>query len=180
MKNKLLFITSLIILYTNISFAQMELNAGFNAGGGFISANSPNEGAFTSSIFIGGYLSPQDYISTRLGFIYGTDLNSIVPGSRRQYNPSIKGFYLKGIYSYYVNESFYMEQGLGLLTLNDRIYVDRNDWDFGIVISLLAGIDLRENFQNGFRIGLGLEYGLTFLNYTIQYYSTHFQLQYIF
>jgi hypothetical protein len=179
MINKYL-ITALIIFGGSISFAQAELSAGVNAGGGFISANSPNEGAFTSSVFIGGYLSPGDYISTRLGFVYATDLNSIVPGNRRRYNPSIKGFYLKGIYSYYITNSFYMEQGLGFLTLNDRIYSDRNNWDFGIVLSLLAGVDLRENFQNGFRIGLGLEYGLTFLNYTIQYYSTHFQVQYIF
>src|SRR4030065_1646947 len=158
---KLFFITCLIIFWSSISFAQTEMSAGINAGGGFISANSPNEGAFTSSIFIGGYLNPGDYISTRLGFFYATDLNSIVPGSRRQYNPSIKGFYLKGIYSYYITNSFYMEQGLGLLTLNERIYSDRNNWDFGIVLSLLAGVDLRENFQNGFRIGLGVEYGLT-------------------
>ncbi len=179
MINKFFLITAFIIWYS-ISFAQTEMSAGINAGGGFISANSPNEGAFTSSVFIGGYLSPGDYISTRLGFIYATDLNSIVPGSRRQHYPSIKGFYVKGIYSYYITESFYMEQGFGLLTLNDRIYSDRNKWDLGIVLSLLAGIDLRENLQNGIRIGLGLEYGLTFLNYTIQYYSTHFQLQYIF
>jgi len=179
MINKFFLATAFIMLGC-FSFAQTELNAGINAGGGFISANSPNEGAFTSSFFIGAYLSPEDYISTRLGFIYAADLNSIVPGSRRQYYPSIKGLYIKGIYSYYPAESFYMEQGLGLLTLNDRIYSDRNNWDFGIVLSLLAGIDLRENLWNGFRIGLGLEYGLTFLSYTIQYYSTHFQLQYIF
>ncbi|HSP86828.1 MAG TPA: hypothetical protein VLN45_01740, partial [Ignavibacteriaceae bacterium] len=125
-------------------------------------------------------LVPGDYIATRVGFIYAADLNSLVPGSRKQYYPSVQGFYLKGIYSYFITNNFYTEQGLGLLTLNDRIYSDRNEWDFGIVLSLLAGIDLRENFQNGFRIGLGLEYGLTFLNYTIQFYSTQFQLQYVF
>ena len=174
------FLTTAFIMWGCFSFAQTEVSAGINAGGGFITANSPNEEAFTSSVFIEAYLSPEDYISIRLGFIYAADINSIVPGSRRQYYPSVKGFYLKGIYSYYISYSFYMEQGLGLLTLNDRVYSDRNNWDLGIVLSLLAGIDLRDKLQNGFRIGLGLEYGLTFLNYTIQYYSTHFQLQYIF
>lgn len=161
-------------------FAQTEISAGINAGGGFISANSPDEGAFTTAVFIDGYLNPGDYISARIGFIYAADFNSIVPDSRKQYYPSIKGFYLKGIYSYYLTENFYMEQGLGLLTLNDRVYSDRNNWDYGIVISLLAGIDFRENLRSGFKLGIGLEYGITLVNYTIQYYSTYFQLQYIF
>jgi len=180
MINKIFSTLVLIFFCNSILSAQTEINAGVNIGGGFISANSPNEGAFTSSVFIGGYLNPGDYISTRLGFIYAADFNSIVPGSRKQYYPSVKGFYLKGIYSSYITGSFYTEQGLGLLTLNDRIYSDRNDWDFGIVISLLAGVDFRDYTINGFKIGLGLEYGLTFLNYSIQYYSTHFQLQYVF
>ena len=180
MNNKLLLFTAFLIWCADFSFSQSELNIGAAAGAGFISSNSPNEGAFTSSIFVGGYLNPGDYISTRIGFLYATDLNSIVPGSNKQYYPSIKGFYLKGIYSYYITNSFYTEQGLGLITLNDRIYSDRNNWDYGIVISLLAGIDFREISRNGFRIGLGLEYGLTLVNYNIQYYSTHFQIQYIF
>lgn len=180
MRNKLLLTAAIIIFYSGISAPQSEISIGVNAGGGFISANSPNEGAFTSSVFIGGYLNPGDYIATRLGFIYAADFNSIVPGGREQYYPSIKGFYLEGIYSNYITESFYMDQGLGLITLNDRIYSDRNDWDLGIVISLLAGVDLREYSLNGFKIGLGLEYGVTFINYSIQYYSTHFQLQYVF
>ncbi len=180
MKNKFLFISAFIFCSGTFLFSQSEMSIGISAGAGFISANSPSEGAFTSEIFTGGYINPGDYISTRLGFIYATDLNSIVPGSRKQYYPFIKGFYVKGIYSYYLTESFYTEQGLGLLTLNDRIYSDRNNWDYGIVLSLLAGIDFRENRGNGFKAGLGLEYGLTVVNYSIQYYSTHFQLQYVF
>ncbi|RPI70231.1 MAG: hypothetical protein EHM47_12480 [Ignavibacteriales bacterium] len=180
MINKILIVLVFIISLQSISNAQSEINIGINAGGGFISANSPNEGVFTSGIFIGGYLSPGDYISTRLGFIYAADFNSIIPESSREYYPSVKGFYLKGIYSSFITGNFYTEQGLGLLALHDKIYSDRNNWDFGIVISLLAGIDFREYTLNGFRIGLGLEYGLTFLNYSIQYYSTFFQLQYVF
>ncbi len=178
MINKI-FLIVFILLGLDRASAQIEINAGASVGGGFISANSPNEGAFTSSVFIGGYFTPSDYISTRIGFIYAADFNSILPGSRRNYNPSIRGFYLKGLYTTYPAGNFYMEQGLGLLTLNDRVYSDRNEWDAGIVISLLAGIDLREYTVSGFKIGLGLEYGVTFIKYAIQYYSTNFQVQYV-
>lgn len=180
MINKFCFTFAFIILFCSLTFAQIEYSAGINAGGGFISANSPNEGAFTSSIFLDAYLNPEDYLSTRIGFIYATDFNSLVPGSRKQHYPSVKGLYIKGVYSYYITHDLFMEQSLGLLTLNDKIYSDRNTWDFGIVVSLTAGIDFREEYENGFRLGIGLEYGTTFIRYTIQYYTTFFQLQYIF
>jgi hypothetical protein len=179
MKNKL---TGLLFAFflTCTSYPQADLSVGAYAGGGAISANSPNEGAFSSSVFIEAYLSPFDYLSTRLSFIYATDFNSLVPESSNQYYPSVKGISLKGVYSYYLNYNFYIEQGLGLVTLNDRIYSDRNNWDYGVILSLLAGIDLRQVTINGFRMGLGMEYGLTFFNYSIQYYSVHFLVQYLF
>jgi hypothetical protein len=180
MIKKLFLIVVFFFLGLSSTSAQSEINIGASAGGGFISANSPNEGAFTSSVFIGGYLNPTDYISTRIGFIYAADFNSILPGSNRNYYPSIKGFYLKGLYTTYPAGNFYLEQGLGLLALNDMIFSDRDNWDAGIVISLLAGVDFREYTVNGFRIGLGIEYGVTFINYSIQYYSTNFQVQYVF
>ncbi len=166
-------------IYSN-SFSQIEASIGGYVGGGIISANSPNEETFASSVFIESYLDPADYISTRLSFIYATDFNSIIPESRNQYYPSIKAFSLKGIYTVYLNYNFYFEQGLGFITINDRIYSDRNNWDYGITASLLVGTDLRQNTINGFKLGLGMEYGLTFYNYSIQYFSVHFQAQFTF
>jgi hypothetical protein len=174
-------ISLIIVVVLNFcTYAQMEVSAGLYTGGGVINANSPNQGVFASSVFVDAYLNPSDYLSARLSFIYATDLNSLVPESRNQYYPSVKGISLKGIYSFYLNYNFYIEQGLGLAILNDRIYSDRNNWDCGVMASLLAGIDLRQNTLYGFRIGLGMEYGITFFNYSIRYYSIHFLMQYIF
>lgn len=169
----------LVFLFNFCIYAQMDVSAGVYAGGGVISANSPTQGAFTSSVFVESYLNPSDYLSVRLSFIYATDFNSLVPESRNQYYPSVKGISLKGIYTFYLNYNLYIEQGLGIATLNERIYSDRNNWDYGAIASLLAGIDLRQNTLYGFKIGLGMEYGLTFFNYSIQYYSIHFLAQYI-
>lgn len=175
------FITILsLVFFACITYSQSKFSAGAYVGGGIISANSPNRGAFATSVFIEAFLSSFDYFSTRLSFIYATDFNSIVPGNRSQYNPSVKGISLRGVYSYYLNYNFYIEQGLGLITLNDRLYSDRDNWDYGVIISSLAGIDLRKGPLNGFRIGIGMEFGLTFFNYSVQYYSIHFLAQYIF
>jgi hypothetical protein len=175
------YLVFIIILSLNTySYSQIEASAGVYTGGGVISANSPTQTAFTSSVFIEAFLNPVDYLSARLSFLYATDFNSLIPESRNQYYPFIRGISLKGIYTFYFTSNIFMEQGLGGVVLNDRVYIDRNDWDFGVILSLLAGVDLRKEEYNGFRIGIGTEYGLTFMNYSPQYFSIHFQAQYIF
>ena len=174
------FIFIFILSLNTCSYSQIEASAGVYTGGGVISSNSPGQTVFTSSVFIEAYLNPMDYLSARLSFIYATDFNSLIPESKSQYYPFIKGVSLKGIYTFYFTSNIFMEQGLGAVMLNDRVYIDRNDWDLGVIFSLLGGVDLRREEYNGFRIGVGTEYGLTFMNYSPQYFSIHFQAQYIF
>jgi hypothetical protein len=169
-----------LLFFSARSYSQIDLSVGAYTGGGIISANSPGQTAFTSSVFIEAYLNPMDYLSARLSFIYATDFNSLIPESRNQYYPFIKGVSLKGIYTFYFTSNIFMEQGLGGVLLNDRIYTDRNNWDLGVIFSLLGGVDFRKVEYTGFKIGIGTEYGLTFMNYSVQYFSIHFQGQYIF
>jgi hypothetical protein len=174
------FVFMFILFLSTSTYSQIEASAGVYTGGGVISANSPSQTAFTSSVFIEAFLSPIDYLAARLSFIYATDFNSIIPESRNQYYPFVKGVSLKGIYTFYFTSNIFMEQGLGAVMLNDRVYIDRNDWDLGVILSLLGGVDLRREDYTGFRIGIGTEYGLTFMNYSAQYFSIHFQAQCIF
>ncbi|OGU26988.1 MAG: hypothetical protein A2057_15280 [Ignavibacteria bacterium GWA2_35_9] len=180
MIKKIYLVFFVLIIFNSYSYSQMEISTGVYTGGGIISANSPGQTAFTSSVFVDAYLNPEDYLSARLSFIFATDFNSLIPESRNQYYPFIKGLSLKGVYTYYFTTNIFMEQGLGGLLLNDRIYIDRNNWDFGVIFSLLGGVDLRKEEYNGFKIGIGTEYGMTFMNYSIQYFSIHFQGQYVF
>jgi hypothetical protein len=43
------------------------------------------------------------------------------------------------------------------------------------VFSVLVGLDLRHGVEKGFRIGLGGEYGLTFTNTSVRYFSVYLQ-----
>jgi len=175
------YLVFIIVLFLSAcSYSQIEASAGVYTGGGVISANSPSQTVFTSSVFIEAFLNPMDYLAARLSFIYATDFNSLIPESKNQYYPFIRGISLKGIYTFYFTSNIFMEQGLGGVVLNDRVYIDRNDWDLGVIGSLLWGVDLRKEDYNGFKVGVGTEYGLTFMNYSPQYFSIHFQAQYIF
>ena len=74
----------------------------------------------------------------------------IVPGSTNRYFPFVKGFSLKATTFQPVNNSVYIEEAAGLSLLNDRIFDGADQWDYGVVFSLLGGLDLRNNSPIGF------------------------------
>ena len=88
------------------------------------------------------------------------------------------GFNFKGITTQYFDGKIFLEEGVGLLALNDRTFIDTNVWDYGVVLSLSAGFDIRNFDLKGFRIGAGVEYGITFFNTLPQYSSVHLFLHY--
>lgn len=170
-----------IILFVNKeSFTQESLSIGGYLGGGVISGNTTSNGSASSSIFV--EVDPGFYqdLSFRLSFLYNTDFNSILPNATKRYYPFIKGFGLKGITFQNIEPNFYIEEGLGLIILNDRTISGTDEWDYGANFSLAAGFDLRNLYMKGFKISLGTEYGLTFFNTLASYFSLYFQTQYFF
>ncbi len=174
-----LLILSTIIFITSINLNAQSFSVGGYLGGGFIKSNSPNEGSFTSSLFVD-FAPPVSSVSYRLSFLYHGYFAMIVPGSTNRYFPFVRGFSLKATTSQPVNEFVYIEEAAGLLTLNDRIFEGADEWDYGITFSILGGLDLRNNSPTGFKIGVGTEFGLTFNNNNAEYFSIHFQTQYVF
>lgn len=178
-KIKFFFAVILLILFSNKINAQSNFSAGTYIGGGYISGNSPKIGSFNTSIFIEFKTPLSDFIFTRLSFIYGQDIDALF-GARKNYFPFLKGISLKGMMYQDLSDNFYLEEGVGLLYLNDRIFNNSTADDFGVLFSLTGGVDLRKDNPEGFKLGIGTEYGLTFNNTLANYLSFHFQLQYFF
>ena len=153
---------------------------GLTLGGGFFSGNSPNVSAFTSSLFVNSPPVFNDAFSLRLSFFYDADYNVLLPNSTNQYNPFIKGISLKGIVTQRMDPIYYVDEGIGVLVLNDRIFSGISATDYGIVISVGAGFDLRKNSTRGFLIGAGTDYSFTFTNTFVKYFSIHLTGQYYF
>ena len=178
--NKKILLSLALSLFLSISvLAQSDISIGVYLGGGSISSNSPSEGSFGTSVFIQVDIPIFEEVFPRLSFIYARDFSSLIPDSRQTYFPYLSGFSLKGVTSQYFDNNIFLEQAVGILTLRDRTFIDRNSWEYGIVLSIAGGFDLRNYNLKGFKIGAGVEYGLTFTGNLPQYFNLFLQFQYV-
>ncbi len=177
-----IFFFCIIIILFFPSFANAQkaskFGIGGNLGGGFISGVAASQGSFFSSIYID-FLTPfSDYVYPRISFIYSQDFNSLLPGTRSDYFPFVKGISVKAVTSQPVSGKMYLEESIGLLYLNDRTISGTNDDNYGVSFSLTTGFDFRNLNGTGFRLGVGSEFGQTFNNGLAQFLSVYFQTLY--
>jgi hypothetical protein len=177
---RLILASIFLISFQIISFAQFKISIGGTVGGGFLRGNSPSVGAFTSSVFLETNTVLFQEVFPRLSFVFAKDFNAIVPNVKKPYFPYVKGISFKGITSQYFDGNYFLEEGVGLLALNDRTFSDTDSWNFGVVISINGGFDLRGFNLDGFKLGAGAEYGITFTNSLPQYSSIHLFTHYTF
>jgi len=167
-----------IFFFCSTSYAQLRIGFGGSTGGGAIKGESPSIGAFTTSIFIETNTVLFLEVTPRLSFIYARDFNAILPNVKKSYLPYVQGFTLKGIVTQYFENQIFIEEGVGLLALNDRTFSDTDVWGYGVVLSLSGGWDLRGFNLSGFKLGAGIEFGITFNNTLVQYSSLHLYCDY--
>jgi hypothetical protein len=173
-------IAFLITIFFLIAKAEgQDLSIGGFAGGGTVGGFSASTGAFTSSLFAEAS-TPFFGFNTRLSFVYAQDFNALLPGSTYKYYPFVKAVSLKAIFTQPLSDPFYLEEGFGPVVINDRTFGNVNEWNYGSVFSIAAGIDFRKYEMNGFKVGPGVEYAITFGNTFAKYFSIHAQLQYYF
>ena len=168
----------LVLLLTSLSSAQFKVGTGGYLGGGTIKGQSLSIGTFTASAFVETNNILFLEVSPRLSIIYARDFNALLPNTSKPYLPYMWGVNLKGITTQYFENRIFLEEGIGLLALNDRTFSDTDSWSYGVVLSLSGGWDLRGFDLDGFKIGGGIEYGITFNNTLAQYSSLHIYFTY--
>lgn len=180
MKNyKSLLVLIFCLIFSNEVLSQQTFGAGAYLGGGVISGNTSEKGSFSSSLFF--EIDPGLYkdLSFRFSFLYHTDFNSILPGSTKRYYPYLKGLGLKGITFQNIQPYFFIEEGVGIIALNDRTISGTDEWDYGASFSIAAGFDFRKFENKGFKLSLGTEYGLTFFKTLPSFFTLYFQFLYL-
>ena len=175
---KAFFTLAFILIVSTPMYSQMRVSAGGFIGGGTIQGNSPSIGAFTASVFIETNTTLFLEVTPRLSYVFARDFNAIIPNTTQPYNPFVQGITFKGITTQYFEDKLFLEEGVGLLALNDRTFSDTDVWSFGVVLSLSGGWDLRGFNLDGFKLGAGIEFGITFNNTLARYSSVHLYFNY--
>lgn len=178
MPTKYLLLIILVLTINLSASAQFRISIGGTVGGGFLKGNSPSVGAVTASLFLETNTILFSEVYPRLGVIFAKDFNAIIPNVDKPYFPFVQGVTFKGVTTQYFNGRYFLEESVGLLALNDRTFSDTNNWNYGVVLSLNGGFDLRGFNLDGFKLGAGAEYGITFTNALPQYSSIHLFIQY--
>lgn len=155
--------------------AQSGIGVGGCLGGGVISGNSPNVSAFSSSIYFEFKTPLSEDIIPRISFIYAQDFNRLLPGSTNKYFPFLKGISLKGVGSQDISDNYFVEESAGIITINDHTFSDVDEWNFGVVSSIIAGFDFRDNLNTGWRLGGGMEFAFSFANTFAKYLTFNVQ-----
>lgn len=175
---KVKIILAQLVFFVSLTFSQTEFSVGGCLGGGQFSGNSVSVGGFTSSLFIEMNTPLFEEVFPRLSFIFTKDFNAILPNSTQTYNPFVIGLNFKGVTTQYFDGKLFLEEGVGITVLNDRTFSDTDVWDYGVVISISAGFDLRDFNLKGFKLGAGAEYGMTFFDTLPKYSSLHLFIHY--
>ena len=178
---KLLTVFFLLGIF-GLSNGQVKIQSvGAYAGFGNIKGNSTGVASFTTSIFFDANFFFSEAIDYRFSFFYARKFEALLPDqSNFRYFPFHKGLSIKAILRQPLTEYFFLEEGIGLLALNDQTFSDTDVWAFGTAFHLLAGLDFTGGNSTGFKIGVGSEVGLTFIETTPQFFSLHFQTVYYF
>jgi hypothetical protein len=179
MVKKLLAVIFLVLFLFVPRAKAQNISIGGFIGGGTVQGFSASTGAFTSSLFAE-LSTPFFGFNTRLSFVYGQDFNFLLPGSTNRYYPFLKAYTLKAIFIQPLSSPFFLEEGFGPALIEDRTFSDVDEWNYGTAFSIAAGMDLREYKITGFKVGVGVEYSITFGNTFAKYISVHLQGQYYF
>jgi hypothetical protein len=171
-----------VLSMANISYAQVKnFNAGAYIGAGEIKGNSPSITSLGLNLFFDFKTYFIKDVSFRFNFLYARKVEYFLPeNSRGKYYPFISVLGLKAFIQQSLGGVFFIEEGTGIIVLHDRTFSDTDVWDLGTAFNILAGIDSRNLKSEGFTIGLGIEYGITFNNTTASYFLTYIQAQYHF
>ncbi len=178
MKIKIIFFVSLILL--SFSYSQTRLSVGNRIGYSSFSSSSPSINGFLLSVYAQIDEPLFEEVYPRLSISIMKEINSILPSDKTPYYPQLISFSFSGITAQYFDSRIYLEESVGIVIVNDKSFIDRNNWDYGVALSFLSGLDMRNFNLQGWQTGIGAEYGLTFSGLHPSYLNFYLQFQYNF
>lgn len=179
-KLKIKILLVLYFSFNTLIYSQIQFSAGTFVGASSFSSTSPSVGGFATGLFIETDTPLFEEVFPRVGFTFMKDINAILPNNKNPYYPYMVAISFKGVTSQYFDSRIFLEESIGLMMLNDRTFVDKNSWEYGLSLSFLAGYDLRDFNLKGLKSGIAFDYGITFTGTLPTYLNFVIQFQYTF
>lgn len=178
MKIKNILFFCLIIIATSIS--QTRFSVGSNLGYSNFSSSSPKINGFVVKIYLQTDQPLFEEVYPRLSISLLKDIKSILPSDKTPYYPQLISLSFSGVTAQYFDSRIYLEESVGVIVVNDKSFIDRNSWEYGVLLSFLAGLDIRNFNLQGWQTGIGVEHSLTFSGLLPSYLNFYLQFQYNF
>lgn len=178
MKIKIFLFICLLIISN--SFSQTRFSVGSRIGYSSFSSSSPSINGFIFSLYAQTDQSLFEEVYPRLSLSLMKEINSILPSDKTPYYPQLISISFSGVTAQYFDSRIYLEESVGVIVVNDKSFIDRNSWEYGVLLSFLAGLDMRNFNLQGWQTGIGAEHGLTFSGLLPSYLNFYLQFQYNF
>ena len=170
-KRSNLKISNLIIFFFFISIVvksqQIDYAVGGGIGLGSLMGDFPSQTTFGGKLFLETNQSFKPFDKLQIHYTYAQKVEKFLPGNRNiDYFSYMSSIGILGIFYQKLNSQVFVEEGIGLILLNDRSFDDINTWNYGILTNLIGGIHLNKNVD----LSLGIDYGLTLNNTNASYF----------
>ncbi len=140
--------------------AQFRISdAGAGIGGGVISGNSPSVVVYSGNIFFSLKNESWEDFHFKFAFHFAEDYSKLLPESNvNKYYSFMKAITLLLFIEQKLRRNFFLNEGIGLAYLNDRIFPDENKWLVGVSSFVSLGYRFGDEINNVDRYSLTLQF----------------------
>ncbi len=165
MKN--IFISFFFLISTNLFAQSSNLSFGGGIGFGSLMGSFPSQTTLGTKLFCEFPISIKPIDKIQIQYSFAQKMEKFLPGNQRiKYFSYMHSFGISGIFIQPLNENINVEEGAGLVYLNDRSFNDINTWNVGLLFNFTGTLLISQNSN----LALNLDYGLTFTNTNASYF----------
>lgn len=164
MKKMLLFIILINIFVLNAQNDKFSI--GTAIGLGTFGGDFPSQTTFNTKFLFETQSPISLFDKLNFNFTFGQKIEKFLPESYSYEHYSyFTSFGISGMFTQFIGNNLFIDEGIGLIYLNDRSFSDIDRWNIGMLLNIAGGTLISKNVS----ISLNMDYGLTFTNTNSSY-----------
>ena len=161
------FYFAFIFLLSTFLIGQSSRTAvGTGIGIGSFNGDFPSQTTFNTKIYVETPSGISLFDKLNFSFTFGQKIEKFLPGNYKyDYYSYFTSFGVSGVFTQDIGGNLSIDEGIGLLYLNDRSFSDIDEWNIGMILNIAGGMQISKNVN----VYLNIDYGLTFTNTNSSY-----------